>query len=142
MNTNKGNLLLVLGILLFIALACSFSASTANISDLKLGKDENVSQETSSFKPGDTIHAVATISNAPGKLRLKGRLVVEDVEGQQPGPIPRLEKTLDMDGSGTANFTFSPPAAGWPAGKYKMEVLMLNEEGEQKDQKAASFTIS
>jgi hypothetical protein len=27
-------------------------------------------------------------------------------------------------------------------GKYKIEVTMMNEEGEQKDQKSASFTVS
>jgi hypothetical protein len=128
--------------MLFAALACKFGASTANISDLKLGKDKEVSAETSSFGVNDTVYGVATISNAPDKLKVKGRLVIEDVAGEQSGPIPGLEKTLDLPGSGTTNFTFSPPAAGWPKGKYKLEVLMLNEDGEQKDQKSASFTVS
>lgn len=89
-----------------------------------------------------TVYAVAEISNAPGKVKVKGRLAVEDVPGQQSGPIPGLEDTVELGGSGTATFTFSPTAAGWPQGKYKLEVLLLNEEGEQKDQKAAGFTIS
>jgi hypothetical protein len=116
--------------------------STANISGLKLGKDKEVSQETSSFGANDTVYSVATISNAPGAVKVKGRLVIEDVAGEQSGPIPGLEKTLDLPGSGTATFTFSPPTAGFPKGKYKVEVLMLDEGGEQKDQKAASFTVS
>jgi len=124
------------------AVACSLSVTTANISSLKLGKDKSVSQETSNFSTGDTIYGVAEISNAPGKLKVKGRLVVDDVEGQQSGPIPGLETTVDLAGSGTATFTFSPPTDGWPKGKYKMEVLMLNEDGAQKDQKTASFTVS
>ncbi len=124
------------------AIACNFSASTANISSLKLGKDEAVKQETSSFAPTDTVYAVATISNAPGAVKVKGRLVIEAVEGEQSGPIPGLEKTLDLAGDGTATFTFTPPAAGFPAGKYKVEVMMMNEQGEQKDQKSASFTVS
>lgn len=142
MQTKRWNLMLGLGFLLVTALACSFSASTANISALKLGKDKDVSQESSSFGAKDTVYAVATISNAPGAVKVKGRLVIEDVAGQQSGPIPGLEKTLDLPGSTTASFTFSPPTAGWPAGKYKLEVLMLNEAGEQKDQKTASFTVS
>ena len=142
MQTKRWNLMLGLGFLLVTALACSFSASTANISGLKLGKDKDVSQESSSFGAKDTLYAVATISNAPGAVKVKGRLVIEDVAGQQSGPIPGLEKTLDLPGSTTASFTFSPPTAGWPAGKYKLEVLMLNEAGEQKDQKTASFTVS
>ena len=39
-------------------------------------------------------------------------------------------------------FTFSSPADGWPKGKFKVEPMMLNENGEQKDQKSASFTVN
>lgn len=141
MRTQRRNLAFSLGLLLVAALACKFNASTANISSLKLGKDKAVSQEAASFAPTDTIYAIAEISNASEKLKVKGRLVIEDVPGQQSGPIPGLEKTLDLPGSGTADFTFTP-ASSWPPGKYKVEVLMLNEEGEQKDQKSASFTVS
>ena len=142
MRTKRWDFPLGLGFLLVTALACNFSASTANISGLKLGKDKGLSQEASSFSAGDTVYALATISNAPGAVKVKGRLAIEDVEGQQSGPIPGLEKTLDLPGSGTASFTFSAPPSGWPAGKYKVEVLMMNEAGEQKDQKAVSFTVS
>jgi hypothetical protein len=142
MRIKKWSLALSLGLLLVGAVACKFSMSTANISGLKLGKDKSVTQETSSFASGDTIYGIAEISNAPGKLKVKGRLVIDEVEGQQSGPIPGLETAVDLAGSGNATFTFSPPTAGWPKGKYKLEVLMLNEDGEQKDQKTASFTVS
>ena len=142
MRNERWNIILVLGFLLVAALACKFGVSTANISGLKIGKDKSVSKETSSFGRSDTICAIAEISNAPDKLKVKGRLAVDDVEGQQKGPIPGLEDTVELPGSGTAIFTFSPPAAGWPKGKYKLEVLMLNQDGEQKDQKTASFTVS
>ena len=142
MRTARGGLAVSLGVLVFAALACSFSASTANISDLKLGKDQAATQQTSSFAPTDTVYAVATIANAPGAVKVKGRLAIEDVEGEQTGPIPGLEKTLDLPGSGTATYTFTPPTNGFPKGKYKVEVFMLNEAGEQKDQKSATFTVS
>lgn len=142
MRTARGGLAVSLGVLVFAALACNFSASTANISDLKLGKDQAATQQTSSFAATDTIYAVATISNAPGAVKVKGRLAIEDVEGEDKGPIPGLEKTLDLPGSGTATYTFTPPAGGFPKGKYKIEVFMLNEAGEQKDEKSASFNIN
>lgn len=142
MRTAKGGLAVSLGVLIFAALACNFSASTANISDLKLGKDQAAAEQTSSFAATDTVYAVATISNAPGAVKVKGRLAFEDVEGEQSGPIPGLEKTLDLPGSGTATYTFTPPSSGFPKGKYKVEVFMLNEAGEQKDQKSASFTVN
>ena len=131
-----------LGIMLLVALACKFSATTANISSLKLGKNKTVSSETSNFGPSDTVYAVAEISNASEKLKVKGRLAIEDVPGQKTGPIPGLEDEVDLPGSGTATFSFTPPASGWPKGKYKVDVIMLNEAGEQKDEKSATFTVS
>jgi hypothetical protein len=82
------------------------------------------------------------VSNAPGKVKVKGQLAVDNVEGEKTGPIPGLEKTLDLDGSGTATFTFTPPANGWPKGTYKIETVMMNDKGEKKDEKSASFTVS
>ena len=142
MQTHIRNVTLALGLLLAVGLACNFSASTANISGLKLGKDKDVAAETGAFAAGDTVYGVATISNAPGAVKVKGRLVIDKVEGEDSGPVPGLEKILDLPGSGTATFTFSPPSAGWPKGKYKVEVFLLNENGEQKDQKTADFTVS
>jgi hypothetical protein len=142
MRTKRLDLALGLGLLLIAGLACNFSASTANISGVKLGKDKDVSAETSSFAASDTVYALATVSNAPGAVKVKGRLVIDEVEGEQRGPIPGLEKTLDLPGSGTATYTFSPPPTGWPKGKYKVEVIMLNEGGEQKDQKTANFSVN
>jgi hypothetical protein len=140
MRTNRFNFALASGLLAIAALACS--ATTANISSLKIGKDKDVSQENSTFGANDTTYALATISNAPGKVKVKGRLVFEDVPGQQAGPVPGLEKTLDLAGSGTATYSFTPPPEGWPKGKYKVEVILMTEEGEQKDQKSSSFTVS
>jgi hypothetical protein len=126
--------------LLAILIACSFS--TASVSSLKIGKDKAVSAESSSFGPNDTIYAVGTIANAPGAVKVKGLLAFEDVAGEQPGPIPGLEKTLDLPASGTATYSFTPPPSGWPKGKYRIEVTLMDDTGAQKDQKTASFTVS
>ncbi|HEX8557411.1 MAG TPA: hypothetical protein VF668_04890 [Pyrinomonadaceae bacterium] len=142
MRRKRIDLVLALCLFVFVGLACNFSASTANISALKLGKDKDVSAATSNFAGADTVYAVAAVSNSPGAVKVRGRLVIDQVEGEQSGPIPGLEKTLDLPGDGTATFTFSPPADGWPKGKYKFEVFMLNDAGEQKDQKSADFTVS
>ncbi len=123
-----------------LAFACSFS--TARLSSVKLGRDREVKQEASIFAPTDTVYAVATVSNAPGKVKVKGQLAIEDVAGQKPGPVSGLEKTLDLNGSGTATFSFTPPPDGWPPGKYRVETTMMDEKGEQKDQKIATFSVS
>ena len=90
MQTPRKVLALSLGLLVVLALACKFSASTANISSLKVGKDKSVSTETSAFGPHDTVYAVATISNAPGKVKVRGRLVPEDAPGEK-GPEDTVE---------------------------------------------------
>jgi hypothetical protein len=141
MRTNKWNTALALGLLLAVALACSFSASTANIGSLGVSKDKAGSQTASAFEPGDTVYARAEIANSISTVKVKAHIAVEDVAGQPSGPIAASETSMDMPSSGTATFTFTPPAAGWPKGKYKVEVVMLNENGEQKDQKSASFTV-
>ncbi len=137
MQTPRSTLVVSLGLLVVLGLSCKFSASTANISGLKIGKDKNAATETSTFAPNDTVYAVATISNSPGKVKVKGRLVPEDAPGEK-GP----EDTVELPSSGTATFTFTPPASGFPPGKYKIEVIMMNEEGEQKDTKSGTFTVS
>ena len=137
MRTPRSMLVISLGVFVVLALACKFSASTANISGLKIGKDKSVTTEISSFAPNDTVYAVVTISNSMTKVKVKGRLVPEDAPGEK-GP----ESTVELPSSGTATFTFTPPASGFPAGKYKIEVIMMNEEGEQKDTKSATFTVS
>ena len=136
MNPTRSVLTVTFGLLLVLGLACKFSASTANISSLKIGKDKSVSTESNTFSPSDTVYAVATIGNAISKVKVKGRLVIEDAPGEK-GP----EDTVELPGSGTATFTFTPPSSGFPPGKYKIEVTMLNEDGEQKDQKSASFSV-
>ena len=137
MRTSKSVFLGSLGLLIVLALACKFSASTANISSLKVGKDKAVSTESSSFGPNDTVYAVATISNSMDKVKVKGHLVKEDAGGEK-GP----EDTVELPSSGTATFTFTPPASGFPTGKYKIEIIMMNADGEQKDQKSATFSVS
>jgi len=142
MSQSRLSSFLGLGIFACVVLACKFSATTANISSLKLGKDRTVSEQSNEFAPQDTVYGVATVSNVPDKVQVKGRLLIEEVEGQKTGPIPSLEDTVDLPGDGTATFTFTPPSAGWPKGKYKMEILLLTESGEQKDQEVAAFSVS
>lgn len=135
MQTNRFNFLLSLGLLVAVVLACN--ASTANLSSLKLSKDKSGSPEVSTFSPNDTIYAVGTASNVPGKVKVKCRLVTDGAEGLEP-----LEITLDLPGSGTAAFTLTPPPTGWPTGKYKVEVILMDEDGKERDTKTASVSVS
>ena len=141
MKTDKWKSLLALGLFVAVVLACS--ASTANISSLKTATDEEGKNESSNFKPGDKVYAVANISNNPGKVQAKFRILFDNVEGEKSGELVQgAEKTIDIDGSRPAIFWITLPARGFQNGKYKVEVSMLNDKGEQKDQKVASFDVS
>jgi hypothetical protein len=141
MTTDKWKVALALGLFIGALLACS--ATTANISSLKVSTDEEGKNEAKSFKPGNKVYAVAMISNNAGKVQAKFRLLFDDVEGETAGTmIPGAEKTLDIDGSRPAIFWVNLPESGFKNGRYKFEVSMLTENGEQKDQKTATFEIS
>ena len=140
MTKSRLSFVIATGLLLAVVLACN--VSTVNLSSLKISKDKTASSETSSFGPNDTVYAVGTVANAPGKVKVKGLLAFEDVEGQKPGPIPGLEKTLELEGSGTATYTFTPPPDGWPKGKYKIDVILMDDSGAEKDKKSGTFSVS
>ena len=126
---------------LAVVSACSFT--TANISSLKLSKDKEGKSETNTFAPTDSIYALATVSNVPSKVTLKFRLFTEDVVGQPKNqPVPNFDISLELPSSGVGTYSLTPPPAGWPAGKYRIEVAMLIESGEQKDQETTTFTVA
>ena len=141
MKTNRWNFALAVGLFLGALLACN--ATTAHIGSLKVATDEEGKNEAKSFKPGDKVYAVAQISNNPGKVQAKFRILYDDVKGQQSGEVVEgAEKTLDIDGSRPAIFWITLPGRGFYNGRYKVEVSMLTENGQQKDQKSSTFDVS
>lgn len=143
MHKSRSNLVLGLGFILVTVLACNYSFTTANISSLKVSKEKSAAAETSSFGPNDTVYAVAQISNTSDKHKVTGRILYDDVKGQDSGKlVPGAETTIDVTGAAAATFTLSPPPVGWPNGKYKVEVTMKDEAGKQIDQKTTTFNVS
>jgi len=141
MKKSKWDSILALGLLVAVVLACS--ATTANISSLKVTNDEEGKNETKSFKPGDKIYAIAQISNNGGKVQAKFRVLYDDVAGEKSGTLVQgAEKTLDVEGNRPAVFWITLPPAGFGNGRYIVEVNMLTESGEQKDQKTATFDVA
>jgi hypothetical protein len=120
--------------------ACS--SGPPSLSDLKVGKDKDVTQPANTFAAHDPVFAVAKIDN-PNGGKVVGRLVVVDVAGQQPGAIPGLETTINLGSvMNTASFNFTAPTAGWPDGKYKFEVVLLDASGAEKGRKSSEFTTT
>ena len=141
MNVSLPSRIVALTVLLVAVGACN--SGPPSLGELKVGKDKGVAQSTTAFAAHDTVYAEAKIDNPPKGGKVVGRLVVVDVPGQQAGPIPGLEKTMDLTGPlNTATFDFSAPTAGWPDGKYKLEVVLLDGSGANKGEKSAEFTTS
>jgi hypothetical protein len=114
-----------------ILAACSFSVSTANITQAVLAKDvkgdtfEPV-EPTSTF-PTDqaVINLVVTVANAPSETKVKTVWTAVDVGDAAPANTKIDEAEVTMDASGNAHFTLSAPNSGaWPVGKYKVEIYL------------------
>jgi hypothetical protein len=132
-KTNVFSMVLIGSLALFLMLACN--ASTANMSSLKTSTDKEGKSEATKFKIGDTIYGAATISNNPGKVKVKLYLV--DPKGET---LKGTDVSVDIDGDGIARYNLALPD-GIPAGSYKLNADMLNDASEKKDSKSVGVTI-
>jgi hypothetical protein len=138
--TNKINFLGVFGILMLVSLACSFS--TANLSEIKFGKNNSATNPITKFKPADDIFVATSVNNAGGKNKVKFRLLFDEVEGAKSGTVAyKAEKELEVEGSREVYFNFSVPG-GIVSGSYQAEAVLLGEDGKELDRKTAGFTVS
>jgi len=120
--------------------ACS--ASTPHLTDVGVFSDKALSKPSTAFAKQDAIYAQCSAANAGGKVSVVWHLISEKVDGQPPNAAnPSLDKSFDLDGDATTDYTLTPSGSGWPAGTYRLEVDLLID-GQQKDQKTAEITVS
>ncbi len=124
----------VFAVALFLIQGCN--VSTANMSSLETFSDKEGKNKTTSFKAGDTIYAKATISNNPGKVKVKYSLM--DPSGKA---MNGADVSVDIEGDGFASYSL-PTTPAMPAGSYKLNADMLNDAGEKKDSKSATLTVA
>jgi hypothetical protein len=141
---NQKNILkLVLASAVLLLTACSVSFTTSHLSSLIVSKEKDSSIEASTFGPHDTVYAKGVVSNVSGKVTLQWHLIAEKVVGQPDNfAIADLDKSFELAGDGNSSYNLSPPDAGWPAGKYRIELHMLVESGEDKDMKSSVYTVT
>jgi len=77
-------ILLVWLVIVLLALACSFSASTANIAAATLAKDTEGHQPATVFDQDDVIYALVTLQNAPDDTTLKAVWTAVEADGTDP----------------------------------------------------------
>ncbi|CAN5261268.1 hypothetical protein BH11PSE11_BH11PSE11_16100 [soil metagenome] len=131
---------LAISLMTFVAIAvaaCSFS--TANISSFKTSKDKEGTQESTTFKGGETMYARAVISNA-GKVSVNLYLVADDVAGMPKGStVPGSEVKLDLPSSGNADYKVAfPPQWG---GKFTVVAEMTPDGSDKKETKKVGITV-
>ena len=112
-------------VLVLASLACGFSASTANITNAYMAKDEAGEQKTSDYAPGDqSFYCYFDLNNAPDDTVVKSVWTLVSADGYESNS--EID-TADITGGGnTYYFTLNRSADAWPVGKYKID-LYIND---------------
>jgi hypothetical protein len=101
------------------------------VSHIDLGReiaaDKTISNRTETFKPNDTIYASVATEGAAPSTAIKARWTYQD--GQI---VDESTQTIAPTGDARTEFHMSKPD-GWPAGKYKLEVLVNGTTAGTKD---------
>jgi len=127
MEKNKFWIILAVAALVLGVLACSFSASTANIDNAWTARDYEGQQPTTVFAQNEVFYCVVDLTNAPDDTTVKAAWSVVEAEGVEPNyPLDEAELT---SGDADLHFELSNDML-WPVGKYKVE-LYLNGELDQ-----------
>lgn len=128
---SKINLIIAVSVLVFIALACNASFTTANISSFNFGKNDTAEPATTTFNQGDKVFAVANVSGTMSKVKVKFK--VESASGSgQP-----LTKEIELPSSGRAYLELT----NLTGGDYKAEAVLVDESGKEVDKKSGTFTV-
>jgi hypothetical protein len=110
-------------VLIFFLPSCSFSASSANISDAKMARDQDGKNPTKTFSPDEPFYCIVDLSNAPDDTKVKAVWTAVKVEGAKPDT--RIDDATTTSGSGQLQFNLSNQGP-WPLGDYKVD-LFLND---------------
>jgi outer membrane usher protein FimD/PapC len=115
--------------------ACSFSASTANISNAKMATDQNGKHPTKVFSPDQTFYCVADLNNAPKDTKVKAVWTAVKVQGAKPNT--QIDEASTKSGSGQLQFNLTNNGS-WPTGDYKVDLYLNNAK---KPTKTLTFKV-
>jgi hypothetical protein len=119
----QGRVQIFLGImvLVLVTMACGFSASTANIKDAYMARDNEGTDKTTVFGQSDIFYCIVQLANAPDDTKVKAVWYAVNVENTDPNfKIDEVETT-----SGDATIPFNlTNNQFWPLGTYKVEIYL------------------
>lgn len=122
MNNVVRKVILPVVLLALFLTGCEFSASTANIQEAVLARDEAGTAVTTAFDPTDTVYSLVELANAPDSTKLKAVWTAVDVGDAAPANQLIDETELEA-GSGTHQFSLTPDVA-FPPGSYKVDIYL------------------
>jgi len=107
--------------LLSFSIACSFSASTANIKEAYMAHEVNgEAQATTSYMPDEVFYCLVTVANAPDDTITKAVWKAVDVEDIEANFV-----ILESEYKGGGEMTFQASNDNpWPAGKYAVDLYI------------------
>lgn len=101
------------------------------VSDIDIGRhigaDKKVADKTDNFARTDTVFAVVSTSGSSPSATLQAKWTFED--GQV---VDQSTETIAPSGPAVTEFHISKPG-GFPAGKYKVEILLNGNAAGSKD---------
>jgi len=119
MTKNSFRLLAALTAIMLATLACSFSASTAKITDAYLAFDEEGKQKTTVYSSTDPFYVIVELANAPDDTKTKA--VWTGVELENGEKNVELVENEFTSGNKKIYFTAS---GDWSPGKYKVDIYL------------------
>jgi hypothetical protein len=132
---NKFTLIITLGVLLTVGLACEFT--TANLSEITFADDETGGKNFTSAKQDDKIYALSAINNTGGKHIIRWKVTNENGE-----EIKLPENEAAIEGARKIWLMLNLKPNVFVEGKYTFEVKLLNEKGDKEiDTKTATLEV-
>ena len=113
------------GFLLLVLSACSFSASSANISSAEMARDQEGKQPTKTFSPDEPFYCIVELSNAPNDTEVRAVWTAVKAEGADPNT--KIDEAKTTSGSGQLQFNLSNQGP-WPVGDYKVDLYLNDAE--------------
>ena len=124
MTRKRTTLILTVAALILASLACSFSASTANIKDAYLTADPDGGQSTEVFSPDQTFYLVVDLANAPEDTVLKATWIAVEVEDVEPDFV--IEEVEIATGLPIVTFDLANEYY-WPIGNFRVDLYLDGE---------------
>jgi hypothetical protein len=117
-------ILVALGAIALVALACSFNFSTANFADAYMSSDADGNTRTTTYPQDATFYAIAELANAPDDTVVRAVWTAVNAEGEAPNTL--LDDVSFTSGDGTIIFDLTNDLL-WPLGEYRVD-LYINDE--------------